>query len=169
MIGQGTDALKTIRARVEERADNFDALNPWLTKALGGSGVLGAVVYLTSVRYRGPVVRDFYSLRIPAGVTIHAAHALSYRSTTTVVVDGCIDGSGAAEKPEGRSHGSRAPAARISRTTGGDGFRVSCRACYRIHMTADETTLREWSIFALGFGGEVFLCPCGVESELRFD
>lgn len=153
-----------IRAALRERISDLRQLHPWLVDDYGGSGVLGGVVFLTSCRYRYAAVRDYRNLAILQRVTLHANHALALRATGEVLLDGCVsaDGAGIRTSPGPRG-------VPVAITEHAEGFRVSCPDCGRVHMSAQATSLEAWGPFVWGFGGEVFLCSCGVEAELRFD
>lgn len=163
----------TVSKRLEAIFQDLRDLHPWLdVDRRNGTGALGVVAFNSPVRYREPVVRDYVSFLVPGWVSVYGAHAIVYRCTGTpvsAVIDGRISMNGAAAKPDRRSHGPGAPAARI--LEGANGFLVACSvACGRVHMTAERTSLAAWSPFVWGFGGEVFMCPdCGEERELRLD
>lgn len=156
------------RAAIARRIEDLGYIYPWLSDKCGGSGVLGDVVYQTSCRFRQAAVRDCADLVIPGGVTLYGCHALVMRATgevfTGLAPGGWVNLDGAAE---GGPTGPGAPAATIVEK--GGALLVTCRTCSRVHLAAGGTSLAAWHLFVTAFGGEVFLCPCGVESELRFD
>lgn len=155
------------KAELEQRVANLRALHPWVSGQVGGDGSLGDVVYRTSCRYRHGVMRDFGDLHIPAGVTIYGHHFLVYRARGPIVVGGHVNLDGGAANPDGSPSGPRAPAAIVRQELGR--LVVRCRSCGREHLAVRGSTLADWAPFVYGFGGEIFMCSCGAESELRLD
>lgn len=154
-----------LETMIEQAIQRGRDLHPWIErKNPNGSGALGDVVYLTSFRHRYKALRDFRSVVLPKGVTVYGNTTLIWRCTdptVSAVIDGTVNMNGCALSPPGPA----APAATI--TPEPNGFRVSCRACRVVHLAVRGSTLADWAPFVYGFGGEIFMCSCGAESELR--